>query len=120
MYLCADQQYLVTMAGKSFTKNSKTLHTGDLCREQVEALLRESVNMKLFKHPNVMSLIGVCLDMGPVPYIVLPFMPGGDLLTHIQQKQSSLVLDCCEDSEKVCTHLILIHHLDGRKMCCWN
>ena len=58
--------------------------------------------MKEFKHPNVMSLIGVCLDMGPVPYIVLPFMSGGDLLTYIQQKRSSLMVECGEDEEAVC------------------
>ena len=57
--------------------------------------------MKAFKHPNVMSLLGVCLDMGPVPYIVLPFMSRGDLLTYIQQKQSSLVLDPDETEEMV-------------------
>ena len=75
----------------------KALHIGDHCQEQVEALLRESVSMKEFKHPNVMSLIGV----GPVPYIVLPFMSGGDLLTYIQQKRSSLVVECSEDEEMV-------------------
>ena len=69
--------------------------------------MRESVKMKVFKHPNVMSLIGVCLDMGPVPYIILPFMSGGDLLTHIRQKQSSLVLDCDENEEMVRTHFTL-------------
>ena len=63
--------------------------------------------MKVLKHPNVMSLIGVCLDMGPVPYIVLPFMSGGDLLTHVQQKRSSLVLDRDETEELVRTHLTL-------------
>ena len=57
--------------------------------------------MKVFKHPNVMSLLGVCLDMGPIPYIVLPFMSRGDLLTYIQQKQSLLVLDCDETEEMV-------------------
>ena len=82
-------------------KNFKALNTGDHCQEQVEALLRESISMKMFKHPNVMSLIGVCLDMGPVPYIVLPFMSGGDLLTHVQQKRSSLVLDCDENEQMV-------------------
>ena len=84
----------------------KVLYSDGHCHEQVEALLRESVNMKDFKHPNVMSLIGVCLDLGPAPYIVLPFMSGGDLLTHIQQKRSSLVVECSEDEEMVCSHLI--------------
>ena len=70
-------------------------------------LLRESVKMKEFKHPNVMGLLGVCLDMGTVPCIILPFMSGGDLLTHIQRERPSLVLDCDETEEMVRTHLTL-------------
>ena len=46
--------------------------------------------------------------MGPVPFIVLPFMSGGDLLTHIQQKQSSFVLESGENEEMVRSHLTLI------------
>ena len=57
--------------------------------------------MKLFNHPNVMSLIGVCLDAGPVPYIVLPFMPGGDLLSHMKRRRSSLVVDHDGEEESV-------------------
>ena len=30
-----------------------------------------------FQHPNVMSLIGVCLDAGPGVSIVMPFMANG-------------------------------------------
>ena len=89
------------------TTCTKALYIGDQCQEQVEALLRESVNMKAFKHPNVMGLIGVCLDMGRVPYIVLPFMSGGDLLTHVQQKQLSLVVECSENEEMVCSYFTL-------------
>ena len=85
-------------------KHFLALDTSDCHQEQVEALLKESVKMKVFKHPNIMSLIGVCLDIGPVPYIVLPFMSGGDLLTYIQQKRSSLVLDCDKTEELVRTY----------------
>ena len=32
--------------------------------------------MNKLNHPNVMHLIGVCLDSGSAPYIVLPYMDG--------------------------------------------
>ena len=34
--------------------------------------MEESVKMKQFNHPNVMSLIGVCTDADPAPYIIMP------------------------------------------------
>ena len=34
----------------------------------------ESVKMKRFNHPNIINLIGVCVDAGPAPYVVMPFM----------------------------------------------
>ena len=67
--------------------------------------MKESVKMKAFHHPNVMSLIGVCLDAGPVPYIVLPFMDGGDLLSHIRRERSSLLLESGEEEEKVSDYI---------------
>ena len=63
--------------------------------------MRESVKMKMFNHPNVMNLLGVCLDAGPAPYIVLPFMSGGDLLSHIKGRRDSLVVECDADEGTV-------------------
>ena len=57
--------------------------------------------MKMFNHPNVMNLLGVCLDAGPAPYIVLPFMSRGDLLSHIKGRRCSLVVDCDADEGTV-------------------
>ena len=48
--------------------------------------------MKEFSHPHVMGLLGVSLDSGPSPYLVLPFMAGGSLLAHLKNKRSELVL----------------------------
>ena len=45
-------------------------------QEEANELLTESIVMKELDHPNVMGLIGVCLDIGPSPYIVLPYMSG--------------------------------------------
>ncbi len=48
--------------------------------------------MKHFNHPNVMTLIGVCLDGGPVPYIVLPFMANGSLLSYLIKERVNLIV----------------------------
>ena len=32
--------------------------------------------MKKLNHPNVMQLVGICLEADSAPYIVLPFMSG--------------------------------------------
>ena len=39
-------------------------------------LIDESLVMKDLQHPNVMGLIGICLDAGPSPLMVLPYMEG--------------------------------------------
>ena len=49
--------------------------------------------MKEFDHPNVLSLKGVCLDGGPVPYIIMPFMTNGSLQSYLKENRESLVMD---------------------------
>ena len=49
--------------------------------------------MKDFDHPNVMSLVGVCLDAGPGVSIVMPFMANGSLLGYLKQERDSLYLN---------------------------
>ena len=48
--------------------------------------------MATFDHPNVLTLIGVCLDGGPAPYIVMPFMFNGSLQSHLRKERKNLVL----------------------------
>ena len=48
--------------------------------------------MSKFDHPNVLALKGVCLDGGPAPYIVMPFMANGSLLAYLHKKRDSLVV----------------------------
>ena len=56
--------------------------------------------MKDFQHQNVMGLLGVCLDAGPAPYLVLPYMANGDLLSHLKANRRTLVLsDEAHDDE---------------------
>ena len=48
--------------------------------------------MVKFDHPNVLNLIGVCLDGGPAPFIIMPFMANGSLLAYIKKNRQELVL----------------------------
>ena len=40
--------------------------------------------MSNFKHENVLTLIGICIDGNRSPMVVLPFMKHGDLLQFIR------------------------------------
>lgn len=62
----------------------------------------ESVKMKHFNHPNVISLMGVCVDAGPAPYIVMPFMANGSLLSFLKKNRSELMLPVTMDEDDVC------------------
>ena len=67
--------------------------------------MEESVKMKRFNHPNVMNLIGVCINAGPAPYIVMPFMANGSLLSYLRKERSRLFLDETADEDLVRTIL---------------
>ena len=56
--------------------------------------------MLSFKHQNVMSLIGLCLD-GYVPLIIMPFMSGGSLLEYVRRKRQHLYLTLQTSQNKV-------------------
>ena len=57
-----------------------SLNLGVFDQHEIEDLLKESIFMKKLNHPNVMQLIGICVDAGSAPYIVLPFMAGEGFL----------------------------------------
>ncbi|KAK4336830.1 hypothetical protein RND71_043650 [Anisodus tanguticus] len=54
----------------------------------IQSFLEEAFRMKDFKHENVLTLIGVCLQEDSLPMIVLPFMSNGDLLTYIRSESN--------------------------------
>ena len=55
-----------------------------------------------FDHPNVLTLTGVCLDGGPVPYIVMPFMFNGSLGSYVIKNKEELCFSSrCEENEKI-------------------
>ena len=64
-------------------------------------LLKECVKMKELDHPNILTLIGVCLDGGPAPYIVMPFMARGSLLSYLKKERENLVIESAVSDENV-------------------
>ncbi|XP_075265796.1 uncharacterized protein LOC142358239 isoform X1 [Convolutriloba macropyga] len=83
-----------------------------MSRDELRQFIGEGIVMKEFRHPNVLSLIGVCLeDQGPQvkPYVILPFMKHGDLHSFLLEsrigkdtlniRQSCLVDFCIQIAE---------------------
>ena len=66
------------------------------------------MKMKQFNHPNVMNLIGVCMDAGPAPYIVMPFMANGSLLSYLRKERPNLILD--ENVDEDLVRMVLNRH----------
>ncbi|KAF4106123.1 tyrosine-protein kinase Mer isoform X2 [Onychostoma macrolepis] len=61
----------------------KTMKLESFSQREIEEFLNEAACMKDFHHPNVIRLLGVCLEVisghFPKPMVVLPFMKYGDL-----------------------------------------
>ena len=57
--------------------------------------------MHQFSHPNVLTLKGVCLDGGPAPYIIMPFMANGSLLSYLKKERDNVVLESAESDDVV-------------------
>ena len=64
-------------------------------------MMEESVKMAKFNHLNVIKLIGVCIEKGPSPYIVMPYMVYGSLLSYLKKQRVQLTLANDEDQELV-------------------
>ena len=57
--------------------------------------------MSRFKHAHVMGLIGVCLDAGSAPYIIMPYMANGSLLKYLKRERKSIVMLDETDEDEV-------------------
>ena len=73
----------------------------------VKNLVEESLKMSKFDHPNVMKLIGVCIDARETPYIVMPYMIYGSLLSYLKKKRAELSIENEDDQEMVREHKII-------------
>ena len=65
----------------------------------VRDMLKECLRMSKFNHLHVLPLKGVCLDGGPAPYIIMPFMANGSLLAYLKKNRKMLVLSCNDSRE---------------------
>ncbi|XP_031297105.2 tyrosine-protein kinase Mer [Camelus dromedarius] len=65
----------------------KTMKLDNFSQREIEEFLSEAACMKDFNHPNVIRLLGVCIEMSPQgipkPMVILPFMKYGDLHTYL-------------------------------------
>lgn len=75
--------------------------TGYFDQSEIDKIMEESLKMKHFKHRHVMGLIGVCLDAGPAPYIIMPYMANGSLQSYLKRERKSLVLGLDADEDRV-------------------
>uniref|UniRef100_A0A1X7UQX6 Calx-beta domain-containing protein n=1 Tax=Amphimedon queenslandica TaxID=400682 RepID=A0A1X7UQX6_AMPQE len=97
----------------------KTLK-GLFSRSDVTSIVEESLIMSNFDHPNVLSLIGVSLDLGPAPCIIMPFMSRGSLLSYLKNDRLNITITDGNDEEiilNVRKHLLSICLQVANGMC---
>ena len=58
----------------------------------MDKIIQESLKMSRFKHIHVMRLIGVCTDCGSAPYIIMPYMANGSLLSYLRREKWNILL----------------------------
>ena len=80
---------------------SSTVYAGDFDQDEVDTFVEESLKMGRFKHAHVMGLIGVCLDAGSAPYIIMPYMANGSLLKYLKKERKNIVLSEEADEDEV-------------------
>ena len=66
--------------------------------------------MSSLDHPNVLTLIGMCVDGGPAPYIVMPFMFNGSLLSYLKKERENLVLPPEQELDSNAVSMIMISY----------
>ena len=82
----------------------------------VRDMLKECSRMSLFDHVNVLTLIGVCLDGGSAPYIIMPFMANGSLLAYLKKNRKSLVISSEDAGDEDVSTVILLNRPDATVM----
>ena len=64
-------------------------------------MMEESLKLRDFHHPNVLGLVGVCLDTGGAPYIIMPYMANGSLQQYLKNERQTLLLEEDTDNDEV-------------------
>ena len=74
---------------------------GIFSHADVQSMLSEISRMKDLSHPNVMSLLGVCIDATQGPSIITPYMANGSLLDYLKRDRKNLYLDFDAETDTV-------------------
>ena len=83
--------------------------TGLFTVKDVHNMTDEILKMKHFDHPNVMTLIGVCVSIGGGPAIIMPYMENGSLLSYLRKDKKNITTSDDQDLETVSyTWLLLL------------
>ena len=69
-------------------------------QEDINKLKKECRIISHLDHPNVLSLIGICLD-DKVPYLIMPLMERGSVLMYLRKERQSLLLSEKSDKDDV-------------------
>lgn len=82
--------------------------------EQKRKFLQEGRILKQYDHPNIVKLIGICVQKQPI-MIVMELVPGGSLLSFLRKNASTLntkqLMGMCRDAAAGVFKKILIKHL---------
>ncbi|CAL1528849.1 unnamed protein product [Lymnaea stagnalis] len=70
----------------------KTLQDATSYSIDLTGFVQEAVFMKDFQHDNVLGLVGLAEKEPGIPYVILPFMEKGDLLTYVRDPDVTLTL----------------------------
>ncbi|NXI56507.1 MERTK kinase, partial [Chloroceryle aenea] len=74
----------------------KTMKLDNFSQREIEEFLSEAACMKDFDHPNVIKLLGVCIELSsqqvPKPMVILPFMKYGDLHSFLLRSRLEMAL----------------------------
>ena len=68
----------------------------------VQDIFAEIFKMQDLSHPNVMTLIGVCISVIRGPCIVMPYMENGSLLSYLKNERSNIYLSFYAGDDTVC------------------
>ncbi|XP_074027701.1 tyrosine-protein kinase Fer isoform X3 [Leptinotarsa decemlineata] len=79
---------------KAQLKNNNEIVAVKTCRvtlpeDHKKKFLQEGRILKQYDHPNIVKLIGICVQKQPI-MIVMELVPGGSLLTFLRKKTSNL------------------------------
>ncbi|KAL5215243.1 hypothetical protein ABZP36_004395 [Zizania latifolia] len=75
---------------------------------QVEQFVNEITILSQVDHPNVVKLMGCCLET-KVPLLVYEFIPNGTLFQHIHSRRSFTWEDCLRVAEETAQALAYLH-----------